>query len=135
VAPNPIEEHTMRCHLAGAMSLCLLLLHSQPAALAQSRFDLTRSTGEVVLGHWPDCAFLVIETKDSFSLTTWVSGLWSWDEGDRVYGPADQMGRQTVLVVGEVMSGDMTLDIEETTTDSRRAQKAYYKRCHGWEGY
>ena len=115
--------------------LALTLLLNPSAALAQSPFDLTRSTGEVVLGHWPDCTFLVIEAKGGFSLATWVSGLWTWDEGDRVYGPADQVGRQTVLVVGMVMSGEMTLDIEEITTDIRRAQKRYYKRCHGWERY
>ena len=115
--------------------LALTLLLNPPAALAQSPLDLTQSTGEVVLGHWPDCPFLVIETKDSFSLATWVSGLWTWDEGDRVYGPADRAGRQTVLVVGMVMSGEMTLDVEEITTDTRRAQKRYYKRCHGDEGH
>jgi hypothetical protein len=117
----------------GALALPLLL--NPPAALAQSPLDLTRATGEVALGHWPDCSFLVIETKDGLSLATWVSGLWTWDEGDRVYGPADQTGRQTVLVVGTVMSGEMTLDIEEITTDIRRAQKRYHKLCHGWEGY
>ena len=125
----------MRCHLVGALSLCLALLHDPSAAIAQSPFDLTRSTGEVVLGYWPDCSFLVIEAKSGFSLATWVSGYWMWDEGDRVYGPADQAGRQTVLVVGNVMSGDMTLDIDETTTDTRRAQRSYYMRCHGREGY
>ena len=133
--PSPTEEQKVRCHLVGALSLCLALLHDPSAALAQSPFDLTRSTGEVVLGHWPDCSFLIIETKDSFSLATWVSGLWTWDEGDRVYGPADRAGRQTVLVVGTVMSGEMTLDVEEITTDTRRAQKRYYKRCHGDEGH
>jgi hypothetical protein len=115
--------------------LALTLLLNPSVALAQSPLDLTQSTGEVVLGHWPDCPFLVIETKNSFSLATWVSGLWTWDEGDRVYGPADRAGSQTVLVVGMVMSGEMTLDIEDITTDVRRAQKRYYKRCHGSEGY
>jgi hypothetical protein len=93
-------------------------------------FDLTRRTGEIALANWPDCNSLVIETENGFSLGMWVSGYWMWDESDRVYGPANQVGRQTVLVVGWVMSGEMTLDLEETGTDLKRAQKFYYSRCH-----
>jgi hypothetical protein len=51
--PSPTEEHKLRCHLVGALSLCLALLIAHQRPSPQSPFDLTRSTGEVVLGHWP----------------------------------------------------------------------------------
>lgn len=91
--------------------------------------DLPRRTGEIALANWPECEFFVIETKRGFSLATWKSGLWFWDDADRIYGPVEETGRHILLVVGPVMSGEMAVEFEETGVDLRRAQTAYYNRC------
>jgi hypothetical protein len=114
--------------LAGVV-IGLACCFSLTGAAASPDADLTRRTGEIALANWPECEFFVIETKYGFSLATWRSGLWFWDENDAVYGSADETGRHTVLVVGAVMSGEMALEFEETGTNLRRAQKAYYSRC------
>jgi hypothetical protein len=91
--------------------------------------DLTRSTGAVALADWPFCNFLVLQTPKGFALAMWKSGIWFFEETDVVHGSLDGIGAHTIHVTGSVMSGEMTVDIEEAGTDLRSAQKAYYKRC------
>jgi hypothetical protein len=91
--------------------------------------DLTRSTGQIALADWPFCDFFIIHTSDGFALVTWQRGMWFFEEGDVVYGALDQSGVRSLHVAGHVMSGEVTVGLEEVGTDLRRAQKAFYKRC------
>ena len=91
--------------------------------------DLSRAIGEVALDDWPHCNFLVVRTQRGFSLATWQSGLWTFGEGDRVYGPVDRAGLQMIAVAGPVMSGEMSVEVEEVGVDLARAQSVFYKRC------
>jgi hypothetical protein len=117
--------HTLAC-----TPLLLLSLLGGQALAGGSQIDLTRRTGEIALADWPVCNFFIIDAKGGFSLATWQSGLWWWEENDAVYGPVEGAGTHTILVAGRVMSGEMTVEFEETGADLRRAQKVYYKRCH-----
>jgi hypothetical protein len=94
-----------------------------------SDLDLTRVTGEVALDDWPFCDFLVVHTDRGFSLVTWQSGLWTFGEGDRVYGPVQHSGPQTILIAGPVLSGEMMVDVEEVGVDLQHAQSSFYTRC------
>jgi hypothetical protein len=86
-------------------------------------------TGDVALDDWPNCDFFVVHTAHGFSLVLWHSGMWIFGEGDYVYGPANQIGRQSILLSGIVMSGQMTVEIEAVGVDLPDAQAAFYKRC------
>ena len=91
--------------------------------------DELAKTGDVALDDWPMCDFFVVHTSRGFALVMWQSGLWIFGEGDDVYGLADRVGRQTILLAGPILSGQMTVDIEATGVDLADAQAAFYKRC------
>lgn len=93
------------------------------------RPDLKRSTGEIALADWPSCNFFIIHSPHGFAPVTWPSGMWFFDEGDLVYGALDQSGIRLLHTAGTVMTGEMTVEIEEVGADLRRAQRAFYKRC------
>ena len=86
-------------------------------------------TGDVALDNWPHCDFFVVHTAHQFSLVMWQSGMWIFGEGDHVYGPANQVGLQSILLAGIIMSGQMTVAIEAVGVDLAQAQAAFYKRC------
>jgi hypothetical protein len=94
---------------------------SDPAALYR--------TGDVALDNWPNCDFFVVHTAHGFSLAMWQSGMWIFGEGDQVYGLANHVGQQSILLAGMVMSGQMTVEIEAVGVDLPHAQAAFYKRC------
>jgi hypothetical protein len=91
--------------------------------------DILSKTGDIALDDWPFCDFFVIHTDHGFSLALWQSGMWIFGEGDDVYGPADQVGQQSILLADIVMSGPMTVQIEAVGVSLPRAQAAFYKRC------
>ena len=97
----------------------------QPAA----DIDLLHPTGEVALDDWPFCDVFVIRSGDDFSLARWRSGMWFWGEADTIFGQAYRAGLQVLFLAGAVMSGEMTVLIEETGLDLRRAQDTYRARC------
>lgn len=91
--------------------------------------EVLSKTGDVALDNWPYCDFFVIRTGEGFSLALWQSGMWIFGEGDDVYGPATQVGRQSILLAGTIMSGQMTIKIEAVGVSLAAAQAAFYKRC------
>ena len=91
--------------------------------------DILFKTGDIALDNWPYCDFFVIHTDHGFSLAMWQSGMWIFGEGDDVYGPADQVGQQSILLAGTIMSGQMTVEIEAVEVSLAVAQAAFYKRC------
>jgi len=91
--------------------------------------DILARTGDIALDNWPFCDFFVIHTDHGFSLAMWQSGMWIFGEGDDVYGPADQVGRQSILLAGTITSGQMTVEIEAVGASLAAAQAAFYKRC------
>jgi hypothetical protein len=64
-----------------------------------------------------------------FDCPTAPVGMWIFGEGDGVYGLANHIGSQSILLAGIVMSGQMTVEIEAVGVSLPRAQAAFYK--HG----
>jgi hypothetical protein len=106
---------------------CLFLLGGAGASPLEP--DLTHTTGVIALADWPFCDFLVIKTHEGFVLAMWKSGMWFFEEGVAIHGSLDQVGAHTIHETGSIMSGEMTVEIEEVAVDLRQAQKAYYRRC------
>jgi hypothetical protein len=112
--------------LAIACSVPLLQVGEEHSLVDPSSMT---QTGDVALDDWPNCNFFVVHTEQGFSLVMWQSGMWIFGEGDQVYGHANQIGQQSILLAGIVMSGHMTVEIEAVGVDLARAQAAFYKRC------
>jgi hypothetical protein len=96
--------------------------------------DLATRSGLIALSNWPQCDFLILLAGTEFSgsnysLATWKSGMWFWEEGDPFYGAVRAPGMQVILVAGTVMTGEMTIEVEEVGVTLSRAQSAYYHRC------
>jgi hypothetical protein len=91
--------------------------------------DVLAKMGDVALDNWPQCDFFVVHTKQGFSLVMWRSGMWVFGEGDDVYGRADRIGPQSILLAGPILSGQMNVEIEAVGVDLSTAQDAFYKRC------
>ncbi len=110
---------------AALLGLSSMTIQVAPVA---AEIDLSRKTGEVALTE-PECEFFVIVVGQRFSLASWQSGLWTWEEGSAVYGPIDQQGVHTMLVVGPTLSSKITVAVESTGLALPKAQTMFYKRC------
>jgi hypothetical protein len=94
-----------------------------------AEFEPLIGMGDVALDNWPFCDFFVVHTDQGFALARWQSGLWTFTEGDHVYGLADRPGQQTIWLSGPILSGEMIVDLEAVRVDLPTAQDTFYRRC------
>ena len=70
--------------------------------------DVLAKMGDVALDNWPHCDFSS-SIRSMASLAMWKSGMWVFGEGDDVYGSADRIGPQSILLAGPGLSGQMNV--------------------------
>lgn len=108
------------------------LAAGSPPAVAHR--GMTHASGEITLSDWPLCDVFVVRGEHGYSVVQWSGGLWVFVRGDEIYGRIDLLGERTLVSVGGVTTGRMTVSIDDIVPESAAAESLFRERCQPKRG-